>query len=102
MGPAQHRRHRLCHRPVVHRVGQAVRPPGGLEVQLEVQVHLEGLGPLALLREGTMNSENPKPSEFDSIRVSGVGSRLRAAHLAPKRLSGVAIQGGSHRHQLAA
>jgi hypothetical protein len=70
----------LGDRPVVHGVGQPVGGAGGPEVELEVQVHLEGLGPLPLLRQRAVDPEDPKAPELDSIRVNGFGRRLRTGH----------------------
>ena len=59
VGPRNHGRHRLGDRPVVDRVGQPVRPAGGPEVELQIQVHLEGLGPLAAPPAGRHGPRGP-------------------------------------------
>jgi hypothetical protein len=57
--PGEDRGHCLGDRPVVDRVGQAVGAAGGPEVELEIQVHLEGLSPVSFLRQGAMGPEDP-------------------------------------------
>ncbi len=83
VGAGEDRGHRFGDRSVVHGVGQAVGVAGGPKVELEIQVHLEGLGPVSFLRQGAMGPEDPKAPELDAVGLNEVRRRLHLAAVHP-------------------
>jgi hypothetical protein len=60
--------HRASNRSVVDGVGQIVGTPGPAQVHLQVDVNLEGLGPLPFLRQDPVDPERPQSSQLNAIR----------------------------------
>jgi hypothetical protein len=56
-------------RPVVDGVGQVVAGRRGGEVDLQVQVDLEGLGPFPFLGQDAVDAEGPQPSQLDQLSL---------------------------------
>ena len=58
---------RRRHRPVVDGVGERVGAPGGGQVGGQVDVDLEGLGPVSLLGQRPVGAEDPQPPQLDAV-----------------------------------
>ena len=57
-------------RAVVDRVGQLVGGGRGVQVDVEVQVDLEGLGPLLLLGQGPMGAQEAQAAQLDAAQLA--------------------------------
>jgi hypothetical protein len=55
--------------PVVDCVGQVVAGRGGREVDVQVQIDLEGLGPVPFLGLDAMDAEGPQPPQLDQLSL---------------------------------
>ena len=67
MLPGDHPAHGHGHRPVVDGVDQLVGGAGDPQVDVEVDVDLERLGPVVLLGQGPVGPDRPQPPQLDPV-----------------------------------
>ena len=61
------RGHQLGDAAVIDGISQVVRPAGLGQVSLDINIDLEGLGPLSFLRQDAMGPHSPEAPQLDVI-----------------------------------